>query len=61
MYAFRPMSKTNTNRPLKLDKELQEWFVSAEAKDEGGLSPAKDANEGWRKSGRKDCRVLMED
>ena len=35
--------------------------MSAEAKDAGGLSPAKDANEGWRKSGRKDCRILMGD
>ena len=34
---------------------------NAEAKDAGGLSPAKDDNEGWRKSGRKDCRILMED
>ena len=32
-----------------------------EAEDTGGLSPAKDAGEGWRKSGRKDCRILMED
>jgi hypothetical protein len=35
--------------------------VAAEAKDAGGLPTAKDDNEGWRKSGRKDCRILMED
>jgi hypothetical protein len=35
--------------------------VSAEAKDAGGLAPAKGDNEGWRKSDRKDCRILMED
>ena len=34
---------------------------NAEAEDTGGLSPAKDDNEGWRKSGRKDCRILMKD
>ena len=32
---------------------------NAEAEDAGGLSPAKDDNEGWRKSDRKDCRILM--
>ncbi len=35
--------------------------MSAEAEDAAGLSPGKDDNEGWRKSGRKDCRILMED
>ena len=34
--------------------------MSAEAEDEGELSPAKDAGEGWRKSGRKDCRILRQ-
>ena len=33
--------------------------MSAEAEDAGGLSPVKDDNEGWRKSDRKDCLVLM--
>ncbi len=35
--------------------------MSAEAKDTGGLSPAQDAGEGRRKSGRKDYRFFMED
>ena len=44
---------------MKLDKELRGWFVPVEAEDAGGLSPAKDDNEGWRKSDRKDCRIFM--
>ena len=44
---------------LKLDKELRECFVSGEAEDEDGLAPVKDDNEGWRKAGRKDCRILI--
>ena len=49
----------NTKLRLKLDKELRECFVSGEAEDEDGLAPVKDDNEGWRKAGRKDCRILI--
>ena len=33
--------------------------MSGEAEDAGGLTPAKDDNEAWRKAARKDCRILV--
>ena len=48
-----------TKLRLKLDKELRGCFVSGEAEDAGGLSPAKDNNEAWRRADRKDCRILV--
>ena len=35
--------------------------MSGEAEDAGGLTPVKDDNEAWRKSARKDCRILIEE
>lgn len=44
---------------LKLDEDLRADFSSGEAEDAGGLTPAKDDNEAWRKICRKDCRILV--
>ena len=61
---LRPISFRNSNYtglPLKVDKDLRECFLSGKAEDADGLSPVKDDNAAWRKAGRKDCLILMED
>ena len=39
----------HTGLPLKVDKDLREYFLPGKAEDAA-----------WRKAGRKDCLILME-
>ena len=52
--------RCDTDLPLKRCKDLRGSFSPDKAEDAGGLTPTKDDNAVWRKTGRKNCIGFME-